>query len=162
MNNHLGKVRHNINVSDAFKEQASADEYAARILFENGMHKQSAYFIIQAMEKLIRAKIFNLVDAKKDYFRDRNRTHSVEDAAHFLLEILSTDDLVKQQVSSQLNTVILGKIKYNYLHNNLRYPFYSKKYNSYSSLTLNTSDTNSLFTRLNALKIFLKDIDNLK
>lgn len=159
MSGFLGKINYNINVSEGFRIQSISDERAANILFENGAYKQSSYYIIQAMEKLIRSKIFTLVDARNEYFRDRNRTHSLEDAADFLIDILGTNEVVKKQVSNQLYNFVLGDTKYNYLHNNLRYPFYSKKFNSYSSLDFEKSDANILLGRLGSLKKFLKDID---
>ena len=159
MSKFLGKLNHNINVSEEFKSLSVSDEYAANILFVNGAYKQSSYYIIQAMEKLIRSKIFTLVDAKNEYFMDRNRTHSLEDAADFLIDILGTNEIVKKQVSNQLYKFVLGDTKYNYLHNNLRYPFYSKKFNSYSSLDFEKSDASILLGRLDSLKKFLKDIN---
>ncbi len=154
----IGKFRHKINVSSEFAQLSRDDEAAADSLAEKGQLRQACYFIIQAMEKAIRAKIFTLVNPNIEYFRDRNRTHSLDSAVEFLIEIISTDKLVQKQVSLQLNTHVLGDTKYGHLHNNLRYPAYFKRYDSYSTLDVEVSDFEKLKTRLQLLRKFLNDL----
>lgn len=103
-------------------------------------------------------RFFTLVNPNIQYFRERNRTHSVEDAVEFLLEIISTDEIVRNQVSKQLKDNVLGDIRYNHLHNNLRYPSYFTKFDSYSILNITKQDFDILSNKLSLLKLFLEDL----
>jgi len=155
---HIGKFRHNINVALEFRSLSKADESVAEILAANEEYRHACYFIVQAMEKSIRAKIFNLVNPNIEYFRERNRTHSLESAVEFLIEIVSTNPLIQEQVSKQLNEYVLGNTQYNRLHNNLRYPTYFNRYDSYSILDVYDTDFKTLKSRLNSLNNFLADL----
>lgn len=155
---HIGKFRHEINVSSEFDQLSRDDEAAADSLAERGQLRQACYFIIQAMEKAIRAKIFTLVNPNIEYFRGRNRTHSLESAVEFLIEIISTDKIIQEQVSLQLNSHVLGNTKYGHLHNNLRYPVYFKRRDSYSTLDVEADDFKKLRSRLQLLRKFLNDL----
>ena len=161
MSTRIGSLNHRIHVSNTYKELSKSDERAALALFYSKEYRQSCYFIIQSMEKLIRAKIFSLVNANNEYFRNRNRSHSLEDAVDFLIDVVSTDEAVKAQVTQQLKKYVLGNIHYNYLHNNLRYPSYSKRYDSYSLLQVGKSDCEALFSKMESLKLFLRDIHTI-
>lgn len=155
---HIGRFRHKINVSNEFSRLSIEDESAATKLAENGHFRQSCYLIIQAMEKTIRAKIFTLVNPNLEYFRERNRTHSLDSAIDFLIEIISTDVVIKEQVSQQLSVHVLGKTEYRHLHNNLRYPTYFNKHDSYSVLDIEENDFKKLRDRLHSLRKFLDDL----
>lgn len=113
------------------------------------------------MEKYIRAKIFSLVRADVKYFRDENRNHSLDSAIDFLIKVISSDPIIQQQVSKQLAEYVLVDTKYNHLHNNLRYPAYFSKSDSYSMLDVSREDYQMLFNRLSSLKHFLNDINKL-
>jgi HEPN domain-containing protein len=136
----LGSLRHNIDVSAEFSPLSREDEAVAASLASVGHHRQACYFVVQAMEKAIRAKIFSLVNASIEYFRDKNRSHSLDSAVEFLIEIVSTNPTVREQVSRQLNQAVLGDTRYGALHNDLRYPVYFKRNNSHSVLTVSASD----------------------
>jgi len=123
-----------------------------------GHFRHACYFLIQSIEKSIRSKIFTLVNPNIEYFRERNRTHSVESAVDFLIEIVSTDTLVKDQVRQQMASHVLGNTEYTQLHNNLRYPAYFRKYDSYSVLDINKNDYDELKKRLYLLRKFLDDL----
>ena len=155
---YIGKLKHNIIISDNYQQIANADEKAAIILAKSELFEQACYCILQAMEKTIRAKIFTLVDAKNPYFREKNKSHCVENAANFLLDILSSDEIVKKQIKQQMTDLVLKDTKYSFLHNCLRYPNYSEKYNNFSKLTADQSDFDELYNRLAMLKKFLKDL----
>lgn len=114
------------------------------------------------MEKYVRAKTFSIVDARKSYFRERERNHSVEAALDFLVEVINGNAFIREQIKKQLHDYVLGDIRFNLLHNNLRYPFYSERYNSYSSLEVTKSDNEVIAQKLNALKAFLAGIDKFK
>ena len=155
---HIGKFRHKINVASEFAQISKDDEVAAEALAAVGYFRQASYFLIQSIEKSIRAKIFTLVNPNLEYFRDRNRTHSVESAVEFLIEIVSTDKLIQGQVSQQISSYVLGNTEYSRLHNDLRYPAYFRKYDSYSSLDVNKNDYDELKKRLSLLRKFLDDL----
>ena len=155
---HIGKFRHKINVSSEFIELSKNDENASYLLAEKGMFRQACYLLIQAMEKAIRAKVFSLVNPNIEYFRERNRTHSLDSAVEFLIEIISTNNIIKKQVSEQLKKHVLGNTQYGHLHNNLRYPAYFKKYDSYSIIEVGKSDFELLSSRLQLLRKFLSDL----
>jgi len=155
---HIGKFRHKINVASEFAQISKEEEVAADSLAAVGHFRQACYFLIQAIEKAIRAKIFTLVNPNLEYFRERNRTHSVESAVEFLIEIVSTDKLIQEQVSKQISYYVLGKTEYSKLHNNLRYPAYFSKYDSYSTLDVNKNDYDELKNRLSLLRKFLDDL----
>lgn len=157
----LGKIRHNIDVSSEYYSLAKKDENVAILLKNNGEYRHSIYFFIQAMEKYIRAKIFTLVNPNIEYFRERNRSHSLDDAIIFLIDIISTDDNVKQQVNKYFNDYVFENIKFNKLHNNLRYPHYSAKYNSYSNLDFNWNDCDFIEKKLFILKNYLDQLQRL-
>lgn len=156
---HIGKFRHKIDVASEFRRIEKSDAFAAEMLALEGSYRQACYFIIQAMEKAIRAKIFTLVNPNIEYFRERNRTHSIESAVEFLIEIVSTDEVVRRQVSNQLNTYVLGNTRYNKLHNDLRYPAYFNKYDSYSMLDISMDDFSRLRKRYESLKGFLDELN---
>ena len=155
---HIGKFKHKVDVSIEFANLAREDEASAETLADNNQFRHACSLIVQAMEKSIRAKIFTLVNPNIEYFRSRNRTHSLDSAIEFLIEIVSTDEIVQQQVSQQLKNHVLEDTNYGHLHNNLRYPTYSNKYNSYSILSVESNDFERLKGRLHSLKKFLNDL----
>lgn len=159
--NKLGQVRHKIDVSYEYEVLAKKDEEVSNLLFRNGEYKHAIYFCVQAMEKYIRSRIFSLVNPNLEYFRKRNKNHSVEDAIEFLLEIISTDENLRSTIRQQLFVSILGEINYHQLHNNLRYPFYSQKFDSYSVTTYTVEDYKFVENGLQKLKVYLNDLDRI-
>lgn len=155
---HLGHFRHGVKVNHTFACLAKEDEQAANLLAQAGLYRNACYYIIQAMEKLIRAKIFTLVNPKIKFFRDKNKSHSIEAAVDFLVDVVSHQPLVKEQVAKQLKTYVLGQTNYRHLHNNLRYPLYFEKYENYSVLEVGKEDYQTLCVRLESLKKFLEDL----
>jgi hypothetical protein len=158
----IGKIRHNIDVSSEYFSLAVEDEKAALTLRDTGKYRQSLYFIVQAMEKYLRSKIFSYINPNNEAFREMNRNHSVEDAANLFIEIVSPKVHIKEQVREQLNRYVLEDIKFNHLHNDLRYPFYSERYDSFSCLDITKQDVELFIQKLNFLKNFLKDIDLIR
>ena len=158
----IGKVTHNVDASYEYAKLAKDDERVGLMLMERGEHRHSIYFLIQAMEKYTRAKIFSVVDARNQYFRQRERSHSLEDALTFLVEVINGNELVREQIRKQLREYVIGDIRFNHLHNNLRYPFYSDRFNSYSVIQINRSDNELIAKKLIALKSFIAGIDKFK
>ncbi|MFQ2616846.1 HEPN domain-containing protein [Aeromonas caviae] len=157
----IGSFRKKVNASQEYLSLARSDEIAAEKLSQVECYRQACYFIIQAMEKYIRAKIFGIVNPKLGFFREENRSHSLDSAVEFLVKVISSDPVIQQQVLKQLSEYVLGDTKYNHLHNNLRYPVYFSNLDSYSMLYVGRDDYNRLFERLSSLKSFLNDIDKL-
>jgi len=158
---YIGNARHNVNVSNEYEFLAKKDEEVAMFLKKNSEYRHSIYFFIQAMEKYIRAKIFTLVNPNLEYFRKKNQSHSLENAIEFLTEIVSADKNVQNQIKNQLNEFVLENINFSQLHNNLRYPFYSLKYDSYSAIDFEIKDCEVIEKKLNDLKIYLKHLNRL-
>jgi len=158
----IGKLIHKVTVSNQFKMIAKEEELSAEILADNSQYRQACYFLIQSMEKHIRAKIFTMVNPNLEYFRKRNLSHSLDSAVEFLIEIISNDKIVQEQISNQIRTYVLNGDSYKFLHNNLRYPVYFNKFNSYSVLEVKKKDYNILKKSLDSLKVFLSDLDKFK
>jgi len=97
---------------------AEEDESVGRLLIRNGKYRHGIYFLIQSMEKYLRANIYMIVDPCDKRVVSQNRNHSVDEAVELLLNILSGDVLVTQQIKNQLEKV-LGDTKYHHLHNRL-------------------------------------------
>ena len=157
----LGMMKHKIEVSNEYEVLAKKDEEVSNLLYKNGEYKHAMYFCIQAMEKYIRSKIFTLVNPNLPYFRERNRNHSLEDAIEFLLEIISTDENLRNSIRQQLFVTILGDVNYQRLHNNLRYPSYSKKFDSYSVSSYTAEDYKFVENGLRKLKLYLNELNRI-
>ena len=161
MSNKIGTFSHKVNAAKTYLELSKSDERAAILLAEHREYRQACYFLIQSMEKLLRSEIFTRINPNNPHFRDMNKSHSVEKAADLLIEIVSTNETVKSQVSRQLKDYVLGKTNYSYLHNNLRYPTYFNKFDSYSILSVEKSDFIALSNSLELLKKFLADLHQI-
>ena len=158
----VGRLRQCDGIAEEYRVIALADEEAASVLQKNGQSRQAMYFLVQAMEKHVRAKIFALVNPNLEWVRNKNRSHSLEDAIEFLLEVVTTDAAIREQVRVQLCERALGGLRFAQLHNDLRYPFYSSKRNSFSVLEVGESDAKLLATQLASLKVYLRDLDRLR
>ncbi len=157
----IGKPNHNIDVSYEYYRLAKEDERVGLVLLEQGEYRHSMYFLVQAMEKYVRAKTFSIVNPLIPYFRERSRNHSVEDAVDFLVEVVTGDKLKREQMKKQIKDYVLGGIRYNHLHNNLRYPYYSERYSSYSCIQVSKSDNEIIAQKLHDLKKFISDMDKI-
>ena len=100
-------------------------------------------------------KVFGIVNPKLGFFREENRSHSLDSAVEFLVKVISSDPVIQQQVLKQLSVYVLGDTKYNHLHNNLRYPVYFSNLDSYSMLDVSREGYQMLCNRLSLLKSFL-------
>lgn len=87
----IGSFRKKVNASQEYFSLARSDEIAAEKLSQVECYRQACYFIIQAMEKYIRAKIFGIVNPKLGFFREENRTHSLDSAVEFLVKVINSD-----------------------------------------------------------------------
>ncbi|GAX45559.1 hypothetical protein NIES4075_65800 [Tolypothrix sp. NIES-4075] len=159
---HIGNFEHKVNdVASEYENLALADEEAGVFLLSNGKYPHAAYFFVQAMEKYVRYRIFSLVNPNTEYFRKRTTTHSLDQLLDFLIEIVSSNSVVQEQVKEQLYTHVLGGVRFGKLHNDLRYPSFSDRYESYSMLRVTQKDAAFTHEKLQRLKNFLKDIHRL-
>lgn len=160
---HIGTLKQGIkDVSSEYFRLAQEDEAAAQFLQNSGHYRHAAYFFIQAMEKYVRAKIFQLVNADNEYPRERTRTHNLDELLEFLIEIVCTAPLIKDQVNGQLEDYVLEGVRFGMLHNDLRYPFYQEKQKVHSVVLVGQADSEICHERLERLKPFLRDIDRLR
>lgn len=157
----IGKVTHNVDVSYEYTRLAKEDERVGLLLKEKGEYRHSMYFLIQAMEKYVRAKTFSIVNPLIPYFREKERNHSLEAAIQSLLEVINSNKLVQDQIRTQMQRFVLGDIDFRHLHNNLRYPYYSGR-NNYSSVQFEKRDNEIIAQKLEALKSFIAGIDRFK
>lgn len=158
----IGQFRRRVDVSVEYARLAREDEQAANLLAGAGHYREAVYFILQAMEKHLRAKIFTLVNPRNEYFRQANRNHSVEEAARFLVEVVGGDGHVRAQIQDQLDRCLFAGQNFNLLHNDLRYPAYFDKTVSYSCLDISDRDALVMSNRLAWLKEFLRGLDLLR
>lgn len=158
----IGRFNHDVDASAEYFRLAQEDERISLLLRDAGCHRASIYFVLQAMEKYVRSKVFSIVDPRNEYFRNRHRNHSVEEAVEFLVEVVSGDSVIRDQVKKQLYEHVLGDIRYNRLHNDLRYPVYFERSNSYSCLELGLQDNDQAVMKLKTLKSFIADIDRFR
>lgn len=150
------------DISSEYLLLAQEDEEVGRLLLRSGRYRHAAYFFIQAMEKLVRYKIFQLVNANNEFFRKQTRTHNLDELLDFLVDILGKTPLIKEQVKGQLENFVLEGVRFGKLHNDLRYPFYVEKTSNFALVAVGQHDAEFCCERLERLKSFLKDIDRLK
>ena len=158
---YIGKIHNDIDVSSEYDKLAKKDEEVARLLMKNAQYRHSIYFFIQSMEKLIRSKIFTLVNPNIEYFRKKNQNHSLNNAIEFLIEIISSDVTIQEQVKKYINFHVFEDINFQRLHNNLRYPFFSERYGTYSRLEFGENDCKIVEKKLGELKRYINELNRL-
>lgn len=153
------KITDSFNISQEYKELSLQDKASAQYLAQGGFYRQACYFLVQAIEKTIRAKIFTLVNPQHKYYRDINKNHSILDAVNLLIEIISRgDNYLKASHHENIKKHVLFELNYQQIHNNLRYPWYSERFNNYNTLDVKLIDYNNLLKILNSLENYLKDL----
>jgi hypothetical protein len=70
----IGKLHHDRDASHEYGRLAREDERVGLMFKDRGEYRHSIYFLIQAMEKYVRAKTFSLVDARNEFYREKNGT----------------------------------------------------------------------------------------
>lgn len=158
----LGKPRHKVDVSSELLRIAEEDEAAGAVLHEAGLHRNASYFYIQSMEKRVRAQAFELIDPYNRYWRSTNQHHDLCSSVGFLIEALGMETLVAKQVKDMIDKYVIGEVNFRMLHNSLRYPYYSERYNSYSCVDYSEQDCDDVFNKLAFLKNLLRDLDRYR
>ena len=69
-----------------------------------------------------------------------------------------TDKLVREQVRLQLNKYVLYGVRFEDLHNDVRYPHYVAARNRFDSLSVSKGDAESVRERLKWVKEFIKGL----
>jgi hypothetical protein len=160
---YIGTLDYDVrDVADEYQRLAMEDEEVGRFLLAQHKYRHAVYCFVQAMEKYVRFKIFTLVNADLEYFRNRTRTHNVDDLLSFLVEIVSANPLIQEQIHNQLERFVLEGVRFGKLHNDLRYPVYMERSQTYARLQVDKNDAELALQKLEKLKMFLRDIDRLK
>ncbi|MGL5712724.1 MAG: HEPN domain-containing protein [Paraclostridium sp.] len=158
---YLGSIKTNIDLSYEYIKLAREDESVAILLKNNHEYRHSIYYFIQAMEKYIKSKIFTLVNPNLEYFINRNRHHSLDSSIEFLIEVISSDETIRNQVKFQFNEYVFKGLNSRSLHNNLRYPFYNDKYRFYTIVNYDKNDCEYIEQMLDNLKKYLEDLNKI-
>lgn len=163
--NRIGRMRYIKNgaeIAYEYNTYAMNDEKAAEVLLKNALYSESAYYYIQAMEKLIKTAISSRVDVTNAYYATKLKAigHSLDLAIDFFLELLvyGKEDVLAQQLEHQLKAVVFKNIRFGSLHNNIRYPIYNERWGSYGFLEISRADCEELRHMLKVLKEYLKQI----
>lgn len=159
--NEIGHFRELSDVSTEYALWARADEAAANALAEAGLYRHAVYFVVQAIEKHLRAKIFSVASPLNEAVRQANRNHSVEEAAAFLVATFDYDGRLCRLIQEQFDKCLLRGVRFNLLHNDLRYPAYLDRVGGFASLDVSERDLLQMFERLDWLKEFMKEVDLL-
>ena len=130
-----------VNISDYYLMKAELDKKAVKILASQGLYSQAIYFELQYMEKLIKSEISKKIDIKNKYAENLIKNHSIKELIFLLIDIIIPDaeKTLKNQLKTQIES-ILGKINYDRLHNNLRYPYYNFKSKEFLFIEYNKND----------------------
>ncbi len=109
----IGRLEHRLSdVAAAYLGLAQEDEKVGQLLISQGQYRHAMYFLIQAMEKYVRCTIFGLVNPNTEYFRNRTRTHDLDELLDFLVEIACPNTTVQGQVREQLRDFVLGGVRF--------------------------------------------------
>lgn len=154
----VGKPRHRVDVSYELVQIADEDERAGDVLATAGFYRNASYCYIQAMEKRVRSRAFEMVDPYNRHWRMTNQHHDLCSSISFLLEVLGMETMVAKQVSDMLDRYVIGDVDFRVLHNSLRYPYFSEKHNSYSCVDYGEADCNMVRSKLTFLKNLLRDL----
>ena len=155
----VGQVRYDVDLVGELERLAGEDEAAAALLAGAGQHRHAIYFYLQAVEKTVRARIFGIVDPANRHFRDYNRHHSLETSFDFFAQIVSPDPLKRAAFRERLDRIIPHPTQHESLHNSLRYPWFSEKYENYNVADFSASDSALLRAQFDELKQFLSEME---
>lgn len=158
----IGTINREVDISYEYYNLALEDEKVAILLKNKGEYRHSIYFFIQAMEKYIKSKIFTLVNPNLEYYINKNKHHSLDDSIEFLIEVISPDENIRNQVKLYFNKYVFKDLSFRNLHNNLRYPFYDRSRGYYNIIKFDIEDCRYIEEMLENLKKYLKDLNRIK
>ena len=161
----LGKrkiIDDSFSAAEKYLEIANADETAAVALCEKRLFNRSGYFFIQAMEKHIKYYIAKKINVTNPHFADELRKtmgHSLDESLNLLFKICTgNNESLFNQLNAQLKNQVFRDTNFSLLHNKVRYPIFSPKFQNYTFLELNARDCETLRDMLTLLKKYLEDI----
>ena len=161
----LGKrkiIDDSFTAAEKYLEIANADEEAAVALCEKQLFNQSGYFFIQSMEKHIKYCIAKKINVTNPHFADELRKtmgHSLDESLNLLFKICTgNDESLFNQLNAQLKNQVFRDTNFSLLHNKVRYPIFSPKFQNYTFPELNARDCETLRDMLTLLKKYLEDI----
>jgi len=161
----LGKqtfINDSFGTAEKYFEIAKADEKAAMTLKENRLFNQAGYFFIQAMEKLIKYHIAKKINVTNPHFAEELRKtmgHSLDESLNLLFKVYTgNNEIFFNQLNEQIKNQVFHEVNFLTLHNKVRYPIYSLKFQNYSFLELSARDCEALQNMLTLLKKYLEDI----
>lgn len=157
----IGKIKVDVDLAYEYQKMALEDENVAKLLKHNRQYRHSIYFFIQSMEKYIKSKIFTLVNPNNEFYIQKNRHHSLYSSVEFLIEVISPDENIRNQIKQQFNKYVFKELNSINLHNNLRYPFYNDKRKSYTKVEYNEHDCKYIEDMLDNLKKYLNDLNRI-
>lgn len=158
----IGTINREVEISHEYYNLALEDEKVAKLLKDKGEYRHSIYFFIQSMEKYVKSKIFTLVNPNLEYFININKHHSLDNSIEFLIEVISSDENIKNQVKLYFNEYVFKDLNFRSLHNNLRYPFYDRNREYYNIVRFDIRDCNHIEEMLEILKKYIKDLNRIK
>lgn len=158
----IGTINREVDISYEYYNLALEDEKVAILLKNKGEYRHSIYFFIQAMEKYIKSKIFTLVNPNLEYYINKNKHHSLDYSIEFLIEVISPDENIRNQVKLYFNKYVFKDLSFRNLHNNLRYPFYDRSRGYYNIIKFDIGDCKYIEEMLENLKKYLKDLNRIK
>lgn len=154
-------IKDAVLVGSEYLELAKKDEEAAIVLYKNGLYNQSIFFYIQSMEKYIKYHISKEININNKFFANQFREigHSLDKAIDLLIEIKSKgDEFLNKILCDQLKEKIFRGLKFSGIYNNVRYPFYSIKFENYTMTQTSKTDCNIMQEIYDALKLYLKEL----
>lgn len=155
------KISTGADMSIIFMDLAKKDEQAGNILYHQKLYNQSAYFYIQSMEKYIKSFICKKIDITNRFYANElnhNIKHSLDLSIDFMIQLFANnDEILKQQMEKQIQEEIFKGIKFNWIYNAIRYPFY-KNNNIYTMLYLSEKDCRLLKDMYILLKKYMNDL----
>ena len=161
----LGKrkiISDSFDVAENYLEIAKNDEAAAVVLKRQRLFNQAGYFFVQAMEKQIKYHIAKKINVLNPHFAEEIRKtmgHSLDESLNLLFQVYTgNNEVLFNQLNAQLKIQVFQELNFSALHNKVRYPVYSSKFQNYSSLELVERDCEALQNMLMLLKKYLHDI----
>ena len=164
--NYIGKLKYfeGLDLATEYTNMAENDFLSAKFLENRAVYNQAAYFYMQYMEKKIKASISRIINPTLPYYANKLREigHSLDKSIHFLIEILSGNDIsLKLQLEHQILNVIFENIMFGHLYNQCRYPSYHENHRNYSMIEITAKDCERIRVIAKKLDKFLEDFHKL-
>lgn len=161
---HLKYLNNGIDVANEYENLAKSNYLAANVLYGKNLFNEAGYLYIQAMEKMVKAKVFSKIDVynKESANIIRETSHSIDKTIEYLILIYSAnDEVLREQLRNNLLNIVLKELRFNQISNRVRYPELGFKNKKYTTLILNDEDCINLKMMYKNLTRYLDDIYKL-